>query len=267
MSDAPIYKNPEDLLFDLGIASPNEIDVYAIAKFCKAQVVEKILHGIEARIIGNGKEAFITVNSNSSEERKRFSIGHELGHWMFDRGKPFFNCSNLDLSKWDLKSIDPEVRANQYSSNLIMPKSMFVPVSKKKPLTFSTVKELASLFNTSLTATSIKLIELGSYPSMLICTENGKRKWFCRSQIIPEDVWPVEMLQKDSLAADLLNTSSKEKAGQVSADCWITVPGSEDYIIYESSISLNSNTILSIIWWKDETQISELIAADDEENE
>jgi Zn-dependent peptidase ImmA (M78 family) len=33
------------------------------------------------------ERAIVTVNNASSSGRRRFSLGHELGHWHFDRGK------------------------------------------------------------------------------------------------------------------------------------------------------------------------------------
>lgn len=259
MSGAPIFKDPEDLLFELGIARPEEIDLFAIAQFCKAHVIEEVLDGIEGRIIGNTNEAFITINSNSTFARKRFSIGHELGHWMYDRGKPFFNCAKKDMRKWDIRKFsDPEVRANRYSADLLLPKSMFVPIARGKPITFNSVRELMVKFQSSLTATAIRLVELGSYPSMLICTENGVRKWFCRNHIVPEFVWPIQNLSKESLAIDLLKGTESFKKGTVSADSWVTTVGSDEYEVVEDSIKIGNETILSIVWWKNEAQISRL---------
>ncbi|MES2767868.1 MAG: ImmA/IrrE family metallo-endopeptidase [Bdellovibrionota bacterium] len=259
MNSAPIYKDPEDLLLDLGITKPEEIDLLSIAQFCNAHVVVQPLNGIEGRIIGNASEAFITVNANSSPERQRFSIGHELGHWMYDRGKPFFNCASSDFKKWGIRELDPEVRANKYSANLIMPTSMFVPMTRREPINFATVKKLMSIFNSTLMATAIRLVEQGPYPSMLVCTVAGKRKWFCRNKVLPTFVWPIENLCMDSFAAELLKGLQKSANGTVGADSWVTLKGSEDYLVFEDSIKIGNKTILSIIWWKDESQISALV--------
>jgi Zn-dependent peptidase ImmA (M78 family) len=77
----------ERLLQELGITEPDEIDLEAIAFHVNANVRYRRLDGCEARIIGTGDKAIITVNANSSPRRKRFSIAHELGHWHHHRGK------------------------------------------------------------------------------------------------------------------------------------------------------------------------------------
>jgi hypothetical protein len=53
----------------------------ALAYYSGARVRTRPLDGCEARIIGVGNQAIITVNAHSPPRRKRFSIAHELGHW------------------------------------------------------------------------------------------------------------------------------------------------------------------------------------------
>ena len=77
----------ERLLQELGITEPNEIELDAIAHHVGACVRYRPLQGCEARIIGTGDRAIITVKSDSHPRRKRFSIAHELGHWYHHRGQ------------------------------------------------------------------------------------------------------------------------------------------------------------------------------------
>ena len=82
-----------DLLQSLGITEPAEIDICAIAQSRGATVVEKLVTGCEARIVGYGERAIIVVNSESISSRKRFSAAHELGHWMRDAGTISLGCN------------------------------------------------------------------------------------------------------------------------------------------------------------------------------
>ena len=54
------------------------------------------LDGCDATIVGSARKAVIAVNSRSSPERRRFSIGHELGHWHHHRGRILF-CGSKDV--------------------------------------------------------------------------------------------------------------------------------------------------------------------------
>jgi Zn-dependent peptidase ImmA (M78 family) len=68
----------EQVLADLGITDPSEIDLEAIAWTLGARVRYRPLESCEARIVGNGDRAIITVNNRSHPRRQRFSIAHEL---------------------------------------------------------------------------------------------------------------------------------------------------------------------------------------------
>jgi hypothetical protein len=93
----PAGTPPEQILSLLGITEPEDIDIEAIAFACGATILKEPLTGCEANIIGRGDKAIITVNSKSIPGRQRFSAGHELGHWMKDRGESAFGCS---LCRW-----------------------------------------------------------------------------------------------------------------------------------------------------------------------
>ena len=108
-------------LNELAITDPKEIDLEAIAYVKSARIKEEPLKGCEARIVGAGDRAIITVNSESSIERKKFSIGHELGHWFKDRGKVGDLCSKKDMDE-NSKGIKPKEKiANQFASELLIP--------------------------------------------------------------------------------------------------------------------------------------------------
>ena len=148
-----------DLLQSLGITEPAEIDIYVIAQTKGATVVEKRVTGCEARIVGYGDKALIVVNSESIPSRKRFSAAHELGHWMRDAGKISLGCNPEALI--GSGDVNAETRANRYASDLLMPKFMFEPRAKERPITFETASDLSKVFQTSLTATSIRLVDYG----------------------------------------------------------------------------------------------------------
>lgn len=102
---------------------------------------------------------------------------------MMDRGKiaSFVCAEKLFATEWN--NDNPEHRANKYAADLLLPEFMFVPRAKNREMTFETVRELATQFQTSLTATTIRLVELGSYPAMVVCSERARRIWFKKDQM------------------------------------------------------------------------------------
>ena len=259
MSRSPYYRSPENLLKGLGIDQPEDIWIEAIAEECDATIVYERMEGAEARIIGFKDRAIITVNESSSLERKRFSAGHELGHWMRDRGKISFTCSATTFAgEWS--NDNPERRANRYAAELLLPDFMFVPRAKGRAITFATVRTLAKLFQTSLVATAIRLVELGSFPAMIVCSEPGRRKWFIRGPDVPEVIWPRDEPGRDTVAYDLLRGGQAETGSvDIYADQWINHRDSRRYSLEEDSIKLGSTAlVLSLLWWKNEQQLLDI---------
>jgi len=256
--------SPEQILSLLGITEPEELDIEAIAYACGATILPQPLSGCEANIIGFSNRAIITVNSNSISTRQRFSGGHELGHWMKDRGQSAFGCSGLQIdSEWTSSSV--ETRANRFASDLLLPVAMFSPLAKGRPMTLETVADLAAVFRMSRTATAIRLVNYGSFPAMLIYYELGKRKWFLRpSHDFPSSLWPSQQIEPHSLAAALLSDKfAEETVGEVRADRWFEHEKANKYYIRESCFRTGPDSIVVLLWWEDEQQLLDI--AEEEE--
>jgi Zn-dependent peptidase ImmA (M78 family) len=114
----------EELLTELGISDPVDIELEAIAHCVGVEVQYRRLAGCEAQIIGYKDRAVVYVSPDTSPHRKRFSTGHELGHWYHHRGRSFV-CRSSDIGKpIDEKSRDAERQAAAYSGDLILPPFM-----------------------------------------------------------------------------------------------------------------------------------------------
>jgi hypothetical protein len=255
-------RSASDILDELGITQADEIDVEAIASHCGATVLYARLSGCEARILGLKERAIITVRADARPERQRFSVGHELGHWLRDRHRVGFSCSESSFQvEWS--DDNPERRANRFAADLLLPTRLFKPAAKGQPLTFATARALAATFMTSLTATTIRLVELGSFPAMVVCSDAvGKRKWFARGPDV--HVWPVQEVGRETVAYEIGHGSSRgEGPVEVCAAGWIDHPEAERYVLVEDSAPMGSGLVLSLLWWRDERQLL-AIQADDE---
>ena len=256
MSDASL--RTDQILAELGILGPEDLDIEAIAEYCGATIRYKPLTGCEARIIGYRDRAIITINENSWRGRQRFSGGHELGHWMHDRGEIAFRCDyEVYVRGW--RASNPEARANRFAADLLLPLSMFRPRARGLPVTFGSARSLANTFKMSLTATAIRLVEHGGLPSMLVCNSPQKKEWFVASPEVSGRLWPLVRPQQGSAAASLLSTA-REVEGPIDVRCdnWINHPRADHYWIREDSLRLKEGTVLSLLWWEDEQQLLDL---------
>jgi Zn-dependent peptidase ImmA (M78 family) len=248
---------PNVLLATLGVKHPKDIDVKVIAQYCGATVVYEPLTACEARVLGLGDRAIITVNINSIEQRRRFSAAHELAHWVYDRRKLAEACTAETIrNSW---GGDREARANEYASELLLPKSMFMPRVKNRDITFSTVDVLREEFNTSMTATAIRLVRYGPFPSMLICSSTRRREWFVASSEIERRLWPRKDVGENTAAYALLNGgTAPDRPQDVDADEWIDREDADEYVVREHSRRVSDGRVLTLLWWKDQSQLSAL---------
>jgi Zn-dependent peptidase ImmA (M78 family) len=247
------YRSPEHLLQELGITDPEDIDLEAIAFYCGVTVVEDDLRGCEARLVGYGDKAFVTLKRGGYDRRKRFSLGHELGHWMHDRGRATFRCGEKDFLTWGGES--PEVRANTYAANLLLPKSMFASRAKVSDVTLAAASDLADTFQTSLTSTAIRLVDFCDKPAVAAYVSPSGIKPIRRTKLVPFKVTLRDALSRDSMAYRTLNDGIDRGPVDLAASTWFTDYHAAWHPVQEHSKRILPHLVLTLLWWPDEAHL------------
>ena len=235
----------------------------AIAFSCNATVVYEPLQGFAGRILGYEDRAIITVDSSCSRPRQRFTAAHELGHWLKDRGEVSqFSCTQQDfVLSWGKE--DPERRANRFAAELLLPEPIFRRDSQDRPLVFSSIRELARSYETSLTSTAIRLVKLGSFPGMIVCNVAGasRWRWFVRGPLVPDQVWPRDRPGRESVAFELLQGAERTGEEDVGASAWFEGEGLDRFPLHEDAMAVG-DYVLSLLWWKDESHLLSMFEDD-----
>lgn len=250
------FTTPQQLLDELFISEPEDIDLEAIAALLGASVQYKPLTGCEARIVGDGDTAIITVNDQSIPQRQRFSIGHEIGHWVYDKGKISLECGAAKHQSF-YTAHDPESRANSFASELLIPRQMLLPRLQGRKADLSTLTELADTFRTSKTSTACRMLEMQTHPMMVVCHSKAKRLWYRGSKDVEGVLRPLRNVSKDSVAWQLLNGNGTTGCEEVDADAWIDHPDASDHTVMESSFLAAPEMVVSLLWWRSNLQIRE----------
>lgn len=99
------------------------------------------------------KQSVIGVNKNHHPLRQRFSIAHELGHYLL--GHEGHDDESFVDDGFD-KPIPHEKEANIFAASLLMPKRWVIEDAKKG----IDIKRMAKLFLVSEQAMTIRLLEL-----------------------------------------------------------------------------------------------------------
>ena len=157
-----------------------DLDMKRLLKSNKITFIERDLpddiSGVS--MITKERKKFIIVNKNQSENRKKFTIAHELGHILLrhstslntqkhaDSKKTsqilFRNQNSSNGSDWK------EVEANRFAAALLMPRNLLdLEIEKiqnnnsKNYLSEEDVCKLSDIFEVSTIAMSVRLTSLG----------------------------------------------------------------------------------------------------------
>lgn len=260
----PIEDDVYNLYYSsLGITEPHEIDLEAIAFFKGAEVKYEQLIGCEARIIGYDERAIITLNENSIPERQQFSLGHEIGHWLKDRGRIGNLCSQAEIdekgtgTRVNDKHSHRESIANNYASELLMPRYLIDSKVSGSSLNFDLFRAVSSTFGTSLTATAFRIIRLNKHVGFLAAYDrSGQRKWFIPHSELPYTFLPPRILPEGSGADVLIKSGSARMFSDfVDGSVWCKDSWADDACVYEEAIQYHNGTYLTLVWWEDEEPV------------
>jgi Zn-dependent peptidase ImmA (M78 family) len=118
--------------------------------------------GVSGQIAREGGRYIIRVNRNEARERQRFTIAHELAHYLLHRdvidGSPDGITDNVLYRSGASESIEYE--ANRLAAELIMPMGLIEKRLKEDfggLVTEATIESLAASFQVSKSAMEIRL--------------------------------------------------------------------------------------------------------------
>ncbi|ABR91402.1 Uncharacterized conserved protein [Janthinobacterium sp. Marseille] len=247
--DASKLSPAERILWSYGIDNPADIDLQVIAFGLGATVHHKPLDGCEARLVGIGEKAIITVNSRSIPTRQRFSVAHELGHWQLDKGRGGFLCAKDDISPQNDAAKDGEALANNFASQLILPDYLFVPIAAGKQISIDAAEKIASVFKASLTATSIKMVRKATIPAWIVCHRQRGLAWFFKSTSVPDDLYLNKDLHHDTEAFGLLwgAEDARTRYKLEEASRWFNSRDASRYQVRSQSMKIQDGMVISLL--------------------
>jgi Zn-dependent peptidase ImmA (M78 family) len=254
----------QKLLDEIGFDEITDIPIDLIAITLNAIVIEESLTNCDGKIIFGKNKHIIKVNSNIQFiQRKRFIIAHEIGHLIMHRNlqlqdDTFSNFNVFSGMENALRNGTQEVEANEFASELLMPHKIFLEAAKHKTFTPKILKLLSERFNSSITATAFKYIQTDLHPICIVFVENGKVKYWKKSDAL--NVWFGDYIRlqppKDSVASEYIEKNYEyvykieEKAQIITKSTWFRLNANEeDSNFFEYCIpSKKHKTLISIIW-------------------
>lgn len=145
----------DELLQSAGI-NDAPVPVERLARDCGALVVKlEMSDGLSGLVFEYDGGAVIAINSLHHENRQRFSLAHELGHYLLDHHDRF----HIDVDDVDMPGYDWHVErtANEFAAELLMPPAIVHDEHANNPDTLA----LANRFKVSELAMGYRLVNLG----------------------------------------------------------------------------------------------------------
>lgn len=183
--------SPENYARDLRFQMKLHNECVDLQKVCDHLNIELIEDDLGETGIVSGcllkenDEAAILVNKHINYYgKKRFTIGHEIGHFILPwHEKNNYSCRNSDIETFKSDK-EEEFEANIFAAELLFPTNSAIEILKKQEVSMTLVKRTAENYGLSLCATAKKLVEQTKYDTCaLVLSSNNKCLWRVRSPL------------------------------------------------------------------------------------
>jgi hypothetical protein len=162
------------------------------------EVVPADIPTFEGALIPNDRRSkwMLLYNQNlTSAGRIRFTMAHELGHYVLHRLKrEQFECSEKDMLNWSNDDKDIEAQADLFASYLLMPLADYRSQVTGN-VDFDLLGLCADRYGVSLTAAALKWISFTDEKAVLVRHNDGYIDWSWSSQ----PAWEAGAYFKNSL--------------------------------------------------------------------
>ena len=156
-------------------------------------------------------EGIILYNGNSPQRRQKFSIAHELGHFLSPWHRPAdgmeFMCSSQDMSRFGEKVEDRaarmEVEANQFAAELLLPRKLLHrDIRRLAGIDLEHVLRISDKYDISREATARRYVDLCDEPCAVIFSHEGRVRYPYRNRHFPfVEISAGDLIPRDSIAA------------------------------------------------------------------
>ena len=166
-----------------GLKTPADLVLEDLAFAQGVVVMEGRLDSADARLIRKGSKGLVRIKEDIPEVgRKRFAIAHELGHWLLHKAiSQIVFCTSEDMIARYKGSV-PEIEANYFAAELLMPERLYREKMGGADPSTTLLRDLTDYFQTSLTATAVRMVEVADDSRAIVVTKNGVIQWWRASE-------------------------------------------------------------------------------------
>ena len=200
--------------------------------------------------IRDAQRGCIVINSRIREEsRKRFTLAHEIGHFVLPgQQEVSAPCKQQRIENWDADLYRPELEANRFAAEILMPRGLMAEFVQSEP-SLESIRSIAQLCGTSLTASAVRLITLTPHRAAVVWSQNQQILWSKLSEGFMRWIRKGEVRENSFAAQCYRKQSVPDQLAPVPASAWLYEKGLQERAqIWEQSVGLkNYGAVLSLL--------------------
>ena len=200
--------------------------------------------------IRDAQRGCIVINSRIREEsRKRFTLAHEIGHFVLQgQQEVTAPCNQQRIENWDADLYRPELEANRFAAEILMPRGLMAEFVQSEP-SLESIRSIARLCGTSLTASAVRLITLTPHRAAVVWSQNQKILWSKLSEGFVRWIRKGDVRESSFAAQCYRKQSVPDQLAPVPASAWLYEKGLQERAqIWEQSVRLkNYGAVLSLL--------------------
>ena len=230
-------------------------DLASLCKELGLRIQEVPAKGFDGALVRSksGQKGIIAVKASIREaSRKRFTVAHEIGHFVIPNHRLLKNvCDEKKIDSFDSRLNRPEIEANEFAAELLLPSALLAKRFNLKELSIPEISAVATEFETSLTATVRSFLRLTALPCAMVWSSDNQARWCARSDTFRFFLPLAELPAEGSFAAELFKGRMvPSDFAPVPAEAWLERQAAESVeTLLEHSIYLpNYNSVLTLLW-------------------
>jgi len=235
--------HPQDIVNEIIKQNPNISAPISLEQIAQASGITDIqykpLDGLEGALVANAEKTcgVILIKDDVIPQRKRFTLGHELGHFLIPRHGHEMKCTVNDMQATNKKSLTIrqriELEANQFSANILMPEILFQSFQGfKDDPSINCLIEMALYFDVSFEACANRYVTLHDEPIAVIFSCNGIIRYSRKNPSFPFWITPGkgQSIPHDSFSnAHIRGQSNSVIQGYSDSTTWLDEH--QDYVL------------------------------------
>lgn len=230
LKDLSTCASPETLLATILHHHPNlqvPVDVEMIARSVGIEAFRNLeANGFTSALKpgADPSKGIILSASGLPARRRRFSIAHQLGHFLIKAQQGDRQCTNRDLgeNRRDTPGRKEEMQANRFAAGLLMPKPLFVSyVDGLGKATVSHLPLIATTYHVTLEAAASRYIDLTQSMCALVFIKDGIVRYARSSRSLP----PLSIHPGDAAPPSVRSADPKDPIAWIPTETrdWMTI--------------------------------------------